>query len=89
MMRPRATGSNGLAFEAIVNRGGVHKIVLQERPEGFYVFSFPGPENKNSLRDDLQDDLAMAKICSAELYGTSDDLWRQIPDTGLMRWIEK
>jgi hypothetical protein len=72
-----------MAFEAIVNRGGVHKVVLQERPEGVYVYAFPGPENRRLLSDHLQDDLAMAKSCSADLYGTTEDMWREVPDTGL------
>ena len=73
-----------MALEAIVNRNGVYKVVLQERPEGIYVFAFPGVENSLSLRDDLQDDWAMAKRCSARRYGTTEDMWREIPETDLM-----
>ena len=73
-----------MALEAIVNRDGVYKVVLQERPEGVYIFSFPGRENRLSLRDDLQDDWATAKSCSASRYGTTEDMWRKIPDTDLM-----
>ena len=68
-----------MALEAIINRDGVYKVVLQERPEGVYVFLFPSPENRMSLRDDLQDDWTIAKRCSARRYGTTEDMWRKFP----------
>lgn len=73
-----------MALEAIVNRDGIFKVILQERVEGVYVFSFPGPENKMSLRDDLQDDFDMAKRFSLNRYGITEDMWHVIGDTGLM-----
>jgi hypothetical protein len=72
------------ALEAIVDRGGIYGVVLQERAEGVYVFSFATPENLRSVRDDLQADWPMAKNCSARRYGTTEDMWDEIADTSLM-----
>jgi hypothetical protein len=74
------------AFEAVLNRDNLHRIVLQERPEEVYVFAFADPDDSICIADHLQDDVAMAKRCSAEQYGTTAEIWHEIPDTGLMAW---
>ena len=73
-----------MAFEAIVNREGAFKVILQERPEGVYVFLFEKPGSRTSVRDNLQDTLEIAKRTSFQDYGVTEDMWREIPETDLM-----
>lgn len=73
-------------FEAILNRDKLYRVILQERPEGWYVMASEDPDNATCFADHLQDDIAMAKRCSAEEYGTTEESWREIPDTGFMAW---
>ncbi len=73
-----------MALEAILNRQGIYKVVLQERPEGIYIFVFDRPESRVSLRDHLQDNWEIAKRCASEDHGVTEDMWREIPETDLM-----
>ena len=47
---------------------------IQERPEGFYVWRFPG-SSMRSTHDHLQDDLAQAKRCASEEWGVPEAAW--------------
>ncbi|MCL2701301.1 MAG: hypothetical protein FWE88_06365 [Phycisphaerae bacterium] len=70
-----------MALEAIVNREGVFRVVLEEQPEGVYVYVFDTPENPWPYRDHLQNDWPMAKHAASEDYETTEDMWTEIPDT--------
>jgi hypothetical protein len=70
-----------MALEAILNRPGVYRIVLEEYPEGVYVLVYDSIEAPRGPRKDyLQDDWNMAKIAALEDYGITDDQWKEIPD---------
>jgi len=70
-----------MALEAIVNRDGVFRVVLEEYPEGVYVLVFDTPEAKWPCRDNLQADWAMAKRSALRRWGISDKMWKEISDT--------
>jgi len=69
-----------MAFEVILNRPGVYRILLEESQEGTYVNVFDSPESKGPYLDYLQDDLEMAKRACREMYGVAEREWRQVPD---------
>lgn len=72
-----------MAMEVVVNREGLHRIVLEQYPEGVYVYVWfredgPGPE-----RDYLQDTVEQAKGFCTRNYGVDSESWKPIPDTCL------
>ena len=71
-----------MALEAILDRPGVYRVVLEEYPEGVYVLVFDTPDAKWPREDHLQNDWAMAKRAASQDYGIADDVWREIPETG-------
>ena len=70
-----------MALEAIVDREGVYRVVLEEYPEGVYVLGFDTPESRSPCEDHLQNDWAMAKRAALQDYGIADGMWKEIPDT--------
>ena len=72
-----------MALEAIVQRPQAQRIILEEQPEGVYVLVFNAGEQW-PCQDYLQDDWAMAKLHALEDFGVTDEMWRQIIDTGLV-----
>lgn len=73
-----------MALEAIVEQPRFHRVILEECPEGVYVLVF-SREDEWPCRDHLQDDWAMAKLQAFEDYGVEEEMWCEIPDTGIMR----
>ena len=75
-----------MALEAIVNLEGVYRVILEQYAEGVYVLVYDTPElsNESPCEDHLQNDWNMAKLAALQDYGVTDDLWREIPDTGIM-----
>jgi hypothetical protein len=74
-----------MALEAVVNRNGVHRIVLQQRREGTYVLVFEKPTSEGPEWDYLQDDLDMAKRMGRLKYGVQETEWHVIPETDFMQ----
>lgn len=70
-----------MALEAIINKPGAYRVVLEEYPEGVYVLVFETAESQWPCRDNLQDDWAMAKRAAGHDYGVTDAMWREIPNT--------
>jgi hypothetical protein len=70
-----------MALEAIVNRQGVYRVVLEQYPEGVYVLVFDTAEARWPCEDHLQSDWAMAKRAAAQDYAITEDRWKEIPDT--------
>lgn len=70
-----------MALQAILNRPGAYRVVLEEQPEGVYVYVFDTPDAKWPYQDHLQDDWEMAKRAALEDYGVADDGWTTISDT--------
>jgi len=68
------------AYEAIADRPGAYRVVLEERAEGVYVNVFADASSSNPYIDILQSDLAMAKRVCRQDYGIEEHQWRQIPD---------
>ena len=75
-----------MALEAIVNREGVYRVVLEEYVEGVYVLVYDTPElsNDSPCQDHLQNDWKMAKLAALQDYGVTEEMWREIPNTGIM-----
>jgi len=69
-----------MAFEVILNRPGLYRILLEECPEGTYVNVFDSPASPGPHIDILQDDLAMAKRACKLDYNVAESDWRQVPD---------
>ncbi len=72
-----------MAYEAIPNRPGVYRVVLEESPEDVYIFVFQRPDSPFPERDHLQDDLEMAMSACEEDFGIDRGVWCLIPTTGL------
>ena len=75
-----------MALEAKVGRTGetgVDRVVLEQYPEGVYVYVFERPDSRFPEWDHLQDDWDMAKRACAQDYGIALDVWKEIPDTSL------
>ncbi len=53
------------------------RIVLEPQPEGVYVLVYEREGSESPERDQLQDDLEMAKLACREDFGTSDDSWHE------------
>jgi len=72
-----------MALEAIIDHSGFQRVILEERPEGVYVLGFK-PGEQWPCRDHLQNDWAMAKRSAFHDYGVTEEMCKQIPDTGIM-----
>lgn len=67
-----------MAFQVLLNRDGVHRILLEPRIEGVYVnvFSLPGFADT----DILQADLAMAMRDCKQRFGVESGDWQVVPN---------
>jgi hypothetical protein len=72
-----------MALMAHVGREGLERIVLEEYPEGVYVFVFSGSTPESLIADYLQDDFQMAKFFCEEEYAILQSDWQVIPDPGI------
>ena len=72
-----------MALQAVLGRPDVDRVILEEYTEGVHVLAFR-PGEQGPFRDMLQDDWAMAKRDAMQEYGVTDEMWHEIPDTGLM-----
>ena len=72
-----------MALQAITNRHGVYRIVLEESPEGVYVLVYESADSddQSPCQDHLQDNWDIAKRQAREDFGVLDDQWKEIPDT--------
>ncbi len=74
----------GVAYEALIRRDDVHRIVLEEHAEGTYIFVFRTPGSSHPDEDHLQDDVAMAMRACEDDYDVPRHLWKEIPNPGLL-----
>ncbi len=72
-----------MALEVVLNKPGVYRILLEESMEGTYVNVFDSPDARGPCRDQLQDNVDMAKCACRQDYGVKDADWREAPDE---RW---
>ena len=72
-----------MAYETKPMKVGAHRVVLEEHPEGVYIFAFEGPDSKYPEKDYLQDNLAMAMEVCEEDYAVAKTSWVKIPDIGM------
>ncbi|MDX2147186.1 MAG: hypothetical protein SFZ23_06650 [Planctomycetota bacterium] len=72
-----------MALEAIIHRKGVHRIVLEEYPEGVYVLIYESADagDDSPCQDHLQNNWEIAKRQAREDFGITDDMWKEIPNT--------
>jgi hypothetical protein len=78
-----------MALEAIINRDGAYRIVLEEYPEGVYLLVYESADvaADSPCQDHLQDNWDMARSQARDDFGVTDDQWREIPDTAFNgRW---
>ena len=73
-----------MALQAIVDKPGVYKVILERYPEGVYVLVYDRPDTEKTTQDHLQDDWEMAKRSCLHRLGITENMWHQIPNTGLM-----
>lgn len=69
-----------MAYQVMLNRPGLHRILLEERSEGVYVNIFEHATSNGPCLDYLQDDLAMAIRMCERNYGVAPDQWQSVPD---------
>jgi hypothetical protein len=69
-----------MTYEAVPDKPGAYKVVLEERSEGCYVNVFQSRTSPEPEIDRLQDDLESAKRVCREDYGIQDDQWLAAPD---------
>jgi len=72
-----------MALEAIVRRAGVDRVVLEQYPEGVYMFVFERPDSQHPYRDYLQDSWDRARGFCEDEYGIPESEWTEIPDPRL------
>ena len=72
-----------MAYQAILNRQGVYRLLLEEYSEGTYVLVFDKSMAPGPAKDYLQLNLAMAKRACEQDFGTSDSDWKEVPNE---RW---
>lgn len=72
-----------MALEAKIKRVGVERVVLEQYPEGIYVFVFEQPDSPHPYRDYLQDNWEMAKGFCQDEYGIDAGSWTEIPNPKL------
>jgi hypothetical protein len=72
-----------MALEAIVDRKGAYRVVLEEYPEGVYVLVYDtaAAADDGPCQDHLQDDWQIAKRQALDDFGVTEDQWTEIPDT--------
>ena len=70
-----------MALQAIIQREGVHRVILEEYPEGVYVLVYDTAEAVAPCQDHLQDNWQIAKRAAREDYGIEDWMWNEVPDT--------
>ncbi len=75
--------SSSMAYEALAQKGGVYRIVLEEHPEGTYIFVFRRPDSPWPEEDHLQDSLEIAMCACEDDYDIPRDAWKEIPNPGL------
>ena len=73
-----------MAYEALIQRPDLDRIVLEEHFEGTYIFVFRQAGSARPDEDQLQDDVEMAMRVCEEDYGVTRDRWNEIPNPGLM-----
>ena len=71
------------ALQAIVDKEGVYRVVIQQRNEGAYMYIYEREDSAYPEWDYLQDDVDMAMYACNKDYGVTRDQWKEIPDTGL------
>jgi hypothetical protein len=71
-----------MAYEIILNRSGVYRLLLEEYPEGVYMYAFKDADSPGPAVDYLQPDLAIAMDACKEDYGVTLSDWRVVPDEG-------
>jgi hypothetical protein len=64
-------------YEAVVNRPGAYRVVLEERPEGVYINVFESPEAEEPYIDWLAPHLQGAKLKATKEFGIHEDEWKQ------------
>lgn len=67
-----------MALEAF-SKDQTNRVVLEEYPEGVYVYVFRKDENSPS-RDHLQDTIEIAKRQAYEDYGVVPETWKETPN---------
>lgn len=71
-----------MIYEAIPNKPGAYKVILEERAEGVYVNVIESASAIEPYIDILQPNLEIAKMACREDYGISDDQWVVAPKVG-------
>lgn len=69
-----------MAYQVVLNRPGLYRILLEERQEGTYVNIFDDINSKGPYKDYLQDDLEMAMRACQRRFGVSREQWEVVPD---------
>ena len=72
-----------MALEAIINRPDVHKVILEEASEMVYLFAFALPSSDGPFYDRVYDNWDQANQAAFRDYEIRDEMWREIPDTGM------
>lgn len=75
--------STSRAYEARVGRTDVWRLVLEEHPEGTYIFVFRKPQSTWPEEDHLQDDVETAMRVCAKDYDVPREAWKEIACPGL------
>lgn len=69
-----------MSYQVIVNRPGIYRILLEQRPEGTYVNVFEKVTSSSPYKDWLQDDLEMAIRSCEQDFGVTRDQWEEVSD---------
>jgi len=69
-----------MAYQVILNRQGIYRILLEQCQEGTYVNVFESEISPGPFKDWLQDDLEMAMRACEQDFGVKREQWQTVPD---------
>ena len=69
-----------MAFEVILNRPHLYRVLLEDRHEGVYINVFESPAANEPFIDRLAPHLEGAKLGCLEEFGIQEDQWIEVPN---------
>ena len=76
----RVNESTVMAYQVILNKTGLYRILLECYPEGVFVNIFDSAFSMGPVQDHYQPDLALAKTFCEETLGVDCSSWVEVPN---------
>ncbi len=69
-----------MAFQVLLKKPGVYRILLECYPEGVFVNVFDSVDSPGPVQDHYQPDLVLAKRFCKETFDVDSSAWTEVPD---------